>query len=336
MRGARNRRRERELLLAKVTRVLGPLPQRAWRLRTTHKTLIVFVILGMIVSIVGPVAFADDTAPDATPTESPSPPPTDTPAPSPTDSPSPSPTDTASPSPADSPSPTDSPSPSDTASPSPSQTPSASPTPYSGPTASIIVQTVPGLTKPQQADVIARDGGVESSSIPVLRLHVVDVPAGEVSSYADAYAADPDVASVDRDRTRDAEATPSDPAYGDQWSLPQIGWDQVYGSVQPTGFATLAVLDTGVDADLGSPGRFVTGWSAFGTDPKSDPNGHGTWLARASPRPTPTTRTGIAGVAYDGVKVMPVTGPRTRAARARTATSSRASSGPWTTARTSC
>jgi len=67
MRGPRNRRREQQLLMARITRVLGPLPQRAWRLRTTHKTLIVFVVLGMIVTILGPIAFADDTPPDATP-----------------------------------------------------------------------------------------------------------------------------------------------------------------------------------------------------------------------------------------------------------------------------
>ncbi len=153
--------------------------------------------------------------------------------------------------------------------------------------------------------MIARNGGVETSSIPVLRLHVVDVPAGEVSSYADAYAADPDVASVDRDRTRDAEATPSDPAYGDQWSLPQIGWDQVYGSVQPSGFATLAVLDTGVAPISDLSGHLVPGWSAFGSDPNGDPNGHGTWLSSIAAADTNNAE-GIAGVAYDGVKVMPV------------------------------
>src|SRR5881296_397988 len=131
MRRYRNGRRERQLRMARVTQVLGPLPQRAWRLRTTHKTLIVFVVFGMIVSILGPVAFADDTAPDATATESPAPSPTDTTAPSPTDSPTPSPTDTPSDTPTDAPSPTDtatpattdSSSPSDTASPSPSETP---------------------------------------------------------------------------------------------------------------------------------------------------------------------------------------------------------------------
>ena len=134
---------------------------------------------------------------------------------------------------------------------------------------------------------------------------MVDVPAGDVSSFVDAYAADADVASVDRDRTRDAEAAPSDPAYGDQWSLPQIGWDQVYGSAQPAGFATLAVLDTGVAPISDLSGHLMPGWSAFGSDPNGDPNGHGTWLSSIAAADTNNAE-GIAGVAYDGVKIMPV------------------------------
>jgi hypothetical protein len=154
MRGARNRRRERELLLAKVTRVLGPLPQRAWRLRTTHKTLIVFVILGMIVSIVGPVAFADDTPPDATPTASPAPSPTDTPSPTPTDSPSPS----------------------DTPSPTPSETPSSSPT-----IASDQADYVPGATV-----TLAGTGWAADEAVHIF----VNDDAGQTWNYSTDVSAD--------------------------------------------------------------------------------------------------------------------------------------------------
>ena len=48
----------------------------------------------------------------------------------------------------------------------------------------------------------------------------------------------------------------------------------------PSGSATLAILDTGVDSptpDLA--GRVVGGWSAFGTDAATDANGHGTHVA---------------------------------------------------------
>src|SRR5439155_7097678 len=145
-----------------------------------------------------------------------------------------------------------------------------------------------------------------TSSIPALRMHVVDVPASDVSTRIDDFAADASVQSVDRDRTRDAEATPNDPSYPDQWSLPKIGWDQVYGNVTPTGTATIAVLDTGVDGSLADlSGRLVPGYSAFPTDPTLDPNGHGTWMASIAAA-SAGNDVGIAGVGYTGVNVMPV------------------------------
>src|SRR5204862_550895 len=70
------------------------------------------------------------------------------------------------------------------------------------------------------------------------------------------------VVRVDLDRTREAEATPDDPGYTDQWSLARIGWDQVFGVVHPSSQSVVAVLDTGVDgshADLA--GRLVPGVS---------------------------------------------------------------------------
>src|SRR5205085_2525400 len=95
--------------------------------------------------------------------------------------------------------------------------------------------------------------------------------------------------------------TPSDTEYGQQWALPKIGWDSVYGSVNPAGSATIAVLDTGVDGshpDLA--GRVGPGWSAFaGSNPAADANGHGTALA------------GIAAVDYawsPGAVVVAATG----------------------------
>ena len=47
------------------------------------------------------------------------------------------------------------------------------------------------------------------------------------------------------------------------------------------------------------------GWSAFGGDPGIDPNGHGTWVASIAAATT-DNGTGIAGVGFDGVNVMPV------------------------------
>src|SRR5262249_1603658 len=74
----------------------------------------------------------------------------------------------------------------------------------------------------------------------------------------------------------------------------------------PSGSATLAILDTGVDASTPDlAGRVVGGWSAFGSDPGADVNGHGTNVATIAAA-NADDGNGIAGVAYQGGKVMPV------------------------------
>src|SRR5437773_2250791 len=178
------------------------------------------------------------------------------------------------------------------------------------PTSSLLVKLVDGLSAQEQADVIARDGGIERSVIPVLRLHVIAVPASDLATVRANYQADPQVVSVEENRTRVSETVPGDPLYPNQWALPQIGWDQVFGTVAPAGTATVALLDTGVDAfhpDLA--GTVVPGTSILdGSNGMTDPSGHGTWLAGIIAAQTDNVPVeGIAGVAYAGVTVMPVT-----------------------------
>src|SRR6185503_6435147 len=241
---------------------------------------------------------SDAPSAEPTPTDSLAP----DPAPSPTGQPAASPTDTSSPSdqPSDQPTQFDTSSPTDTASPTDTSSPSSNVTPTE--TSTLLVRLVGGLSATDAADAIATGGGTEVSTIDALRLHIVEVPAATVADSIAAYQADPRVDSVDRDRSRDAEATPNDPAYPDQWALPQIGWDQAYGTTTSSGVSTIAVLDTGVQSGDVPTGP---GWSAFGNDPSVDPNGHGTWVASIAAA-TSDNGQGIAGVGYDLVDVMPV------------------------------
>jgi subtilisin family serine protease len=174
-------------------------------------------------------------------------------------------------------------------------------------TSSIIVKVAAGLSPDQVAAVIAADGGVEVSSVPALRLHVVEVADADLPAVIANYQSDPQVERVEQNQTRKVETIPSDPLYGDQWYLPKIGWDQAFGSWQPFGQATVAILDTGVDAshpDLA--GNLVAGTSVIdGSGGTTDPNGHGTSLAGIVA--AVSNNIGIAGVGFSGVSIMPVT-----------------------------
>ena len=113
---------------------------------------------------------------------------------------------------------------------------------------SLLVKLAAGLSPAQQAEVIARNGGIEISSIPALRLHVIQVAPADLPQILARYQADPQVVNAEENKTRQSQAFPADPLYPNQWSLPKIGWDLVFGTVTPTGSAIVAVLDTGVDA----------------------------------------------------------------------------------------
>ena len=175
-------------------------------------------------------------------------------------------------------------------------------------TASLIVKLVNGLTVDQEAAVITRNGGVEKSSVPALRLHVVEFPAADLAAILAAYQADPQVERVEINQTRKVEGAASDPFYSSQWALPKIGWDMVFGTLTLPWQTVVAVLDTGVDAshpDLS--GNIISGTSIKdGSNGMTDPNGHGTWMAGIIAA-VPDNNIGIAGVGYARVSIMPVT-----------------------------
>ena len=193
-----------------------------------------------------------------------------------------------------------------TAPPSTTVPPTTTTTTPAGPTTTLLVRLAAGLSASDAHDAITSHGGTETSSIDALRLHVVEVPASDADAAQSAYRADSRVLSASLDKVRDAESGATDPSYGSQWALPTIGWEDVHGVVNPAGSATLAVLDTGVDASAPDlAGRLVHGWSFDGSDPATDPNGHGTHVATIAAGGA-DDGTGIAGVAYAGVSVMPV------------------------------
>ncbi|MGH2401740.1 MAG: hypothetical protein ACRDE6_03425, partial [Candidatus Limnocylindria bacterium] len=208
--------------------------------------LVLLQLLVFITYIFGPTAaFAEEPTLEPTPTESVSPEvspdPTTEPSSDPILEPTPAPTAEPTPEPTAAPS-----EPEATAAPDPTPAPSEpDPTP---PVPSVsrayLVTFASGVSDADQLAALADAGAASESAIPELRMHAAQLSTEAATILGD----DARVARIDLDRTREVEAAPSDTSYADQWSLPQVGWDQLYGTVGIAGSATVAVLDTGVDA----------------------------------------------------------------------------------------
>ncbi|HXG77022.1 MAG TPA: S8 family serine peptidase, partial [Gaiellaceae bacterium] len=177
------------------------------------------------------------------------------------------------------------------------------------PTEPYLVKFAAGTSLEAQEQVLASAGARSESYIRPLRIHAVLLPGGDsLQASLDVLTGNPSVVRVEEDRTRKVGGTPNDTGYAAQWALPTIGWDEVFGNVSPSGSATVAILDTGIDGshpDL--DGVVVPGTSILdGSNGLSDPNGHGTAMAGIVAAET-GNGAGVAGVAYAGVRVMPVT-----------------------------
>jgi hypothetical protein len=193
--------------------------------------------------------------------------------------------------------------------PEPEPSPADTEPPWPEATEPYLVKFASGTSAARQDEVLAAAGAVSQSYVRALRIHSVLLPGGDsLEASLEALDSFDEVARVEPNRTREVSGTPSDSRYGDQWALPKIGWDTVFGSVSPGGSARVAILDTGVDGshpDL--DGVVVPGTSILdGSNGLSDPNGHGTAMAGIVAAET-DNGAGIAGVGYAGVQVMPVT-----------------------------
>ena len=180
--------------------------------------------------------------------------------------------------------------------------------PSTEPSVSYIVAFAPGAEITNRAQVLSGVAARVTSSLPQLHMEIVELPGRTHEARAAALANNPNVLMVTQDVVREIAATPNDADYGQQWALPQIGWDAAYGAINPSGSAVIAILDTGIDgAHPDLSGTVIPGTSILdGTNGLVDPNGHGTNLAGIAAAST-GNGTGMAGVGYAGVNLMPVT-----------------------------
>ena len=138
----------------------------------------------------------------------------------------------------------------------------------------ILVTFRPWATAADKDAVGRAAGGRIKHDLGRIRTRVTKVPAAAKASILSAYARSSSVERAAPAIKLGRASVPDDPGYPQQWALPKIGWDTAKNSVNVTGSATIAVLDTGVDA--GHPdlaGRVTTGISYTGGSANSDPNG---------------------------------------------------------------
>ena len=165
-------------------------------------------------------------------------------------------------------------------------------------TVQIIVKFKPSATSSGIAAAIKSAGGGKHRDLNQIRTRIITVPANAVDKVMKTLAKRADVERVSGTVVMHEAGTPDDTLYTEQWALSKIGWDQVYGAVAINGSATVAILDTGIDA--GHPefaGLMADGQSFTGGDADSDPNGHGTAMAGIVAAKV-NNQEGIAGVAY--------------------------------------
>jgi len=112
----------------------------------------------------------------------------------------------------------------------------------------VIVKMANGVSQADSQATIRKHGGSPRSSIAQLGMVVVEIPTVAAEAVTKRLKEDPSVARVEENHTRKLSAIPSDSLYESQWALPQIAWDQVYGTALPIGHADVAILDTGIDA----------------------------------------------------------------------------------------
>ena len=199
--------------------------------------LVLLQLLVFVTYIFGPTAsFAEEPTQDPSPTESAAPETT----PEPTVAPDPTPEPTQAPEPTAEPPavPDPTPEPSD---------PDPTPAPAPG-TLSWMVTFAPGTDEARQLEILSDADATDVSSIPQLNMRSILLQESGYLAQLETLRANADVVRVETDRTREVEAAPSDSSYADQWSLPHVGWEELHGTAAIAGLATVAILDTGIDA----------------------------------------------------------------------------------------
>jgi subtilisin family serine protease len=170
----------------------------------------------------------------------------------------------------------------------------------------ILVQPTAGLSEEALADILGRRGGRSVSHNQRINVHIVAVPPKAEWAIAQALSKNPLIQFAEPDTLVEPMGmVADDPQFADEWHLEKIQAPTAW-EVSTGGGVTVAILDTGVEADhpdLAS--RLVPGWNAVDLDDDTTPvNSHGTRVAGVVAAET-NNGVGVASIAY-GAHLMPI------------------------------
>jgi thermitase len=159
--------------------------------------------------------------------------------------------------------------------------------------------------------------------IKEMNAYVVNVPIGQIKSCVSNYSSCKYVRYVEQNNTvkvdpitikkqkqnKNTRATitaiPNDPFLNRQWGLSKVNASEAWGRARISSlFATIAILDTGIDQNHADLSRKIILNKNFSNSPTIDDRyGHGTHVAGIAAAIT-NNRTGVAGLSYNSARLM--------------------------------
>lgn len=183
----------------------------------------------------------------------------------------------------------------------------------------LLVGFAPDATAGQRQSAHTAAGGTLLSSIPQLAVDRVRLAVGADRDQAiRTYQGRPGVRYAEENALYQASLIPNDPWYPAAWGLSRIGAPEAWTLTRGSGAQTLAILDTGIDANHNDlVGRIVFGINTVDSSGDlTDRHGHGTHVAGVASA-AGNDRFGVAGVSWNSlvltVKVLDDTGTGTAA-----------------------
>ena len=170
----------------------------------------------------------------------------------------------------------------------------------------ILVKPAKGATEVDLHALLSFHGAAEIDSIPALDVRIVRVPAKALEAVLTALAHNPKIEFAEKDFVAQANATPNDPSYVNEWHLAKIQAPSAWDVTTGTASTVIAVLDTGVNfAHPDLRGKMLAGYDFVNIDnDPSDDNGHGTGTAGTAAAAS-NNAIGVASVAW-ACPVMPL------------------------------